>query len=208
MTASVAHEMNQPLTAIAMYAQTCKRLLSQGEVNIEKLISALNKLSDQALRAGEVNERVQHFVRNKQEDRQLLDVNQLLEDIRPLAASDARAHGIDLILTLAEDLPATFCSGINLQQVALSLLRNAFDAMAEIDCRNGSEVRLAPSLFDPFVTSKKHGMGLGLSSCRSLITEEGGQLHFENRGQIGAHFYFMLPTAQPARNRDQESPLE
>jgi len=225
MTASVAHEMNQPLTAIAMYAQACQRLLTHDEVNVEKLSTALNKLSEQALRAGAVNEQVQHFVRNEKEDRQVLDVNELLHDVRPLAASDARAHGIELVLQLAESLPVAYCSGINVQQVALSLLRNAFDAMAEIDCCHGSVVTLTtaltsergqeyirisvldegpgidpllvPGLFDPFVTSKKRGMGLGLSSCRSLITEEGGQLDFENGSPVGAHFFFTLPVARP-----------
>jgi len=217
MTASIAHEMNQPLTAIAMYAQVCMNLLTQPTIAVDKLSGALQKLSDQALRAGAVNERVQQFVRSEEGYRETHDVNQLLEDIRPLAAGDARSHGIDLSYRLELNLPKVCCVGLNVQQVALNLLRNAFDAMQSIDCKHGNSVSVRTNrvgsavrvsvvdegpgidrgvrgrLFDPFATSKKNGLGLGLSACKSLIADEGGELDYFERTPYGVEFWFSLP---------------
>ena len=239
MTASIAHEMNQPLTAIAMYAQACERMLRQSSPDREKLLDALNKLSDQALRAGAVNERVQQFARSEGGPKEALDINLLMQDIRPLAAGDARAHGIELQYKLGEGLPLVLCSGINMQQVVVNLLRNAFDAMAEISCENGNDVVLstelvegeagelqtpsetgsyvrvsvsddgpgisaevARTLFNPFQTSKLNGMGLGLSTCRGLIEDEGGQLEYENRPGYGVTFFFTIPVHRAEGNND------
>lgn len=221
MAASIAHEMNQPLTAIAMYAQTCQRLLAQSEIDIDKLTGALNRLADQALRAGAVNERVQQFVRHDDRPLELNSINKLLGDIEPLASGDARLHGVKLGFKYSQALPDVRCSGLQIQQVALNLIRNALDAMTEAGCKSGQTVEVLTDqhngmirvsvvdsgpgisdtvekeLFSPFHTTKKQGMGLGLSTCRTLISDHGGRLDFfNNEPAPGATFFFDLPIGE------------
>ncbi len=221
LTASIAHEMNQPLTAIALYAQSCERLLGQKQFDAAKFIDALRKLSDQALRAGAICERIQSFVRHEPEQRCVQSLNDLLSDIEPLASGDAHSCGIELEYRLTPDLPLVSCSAINIQQITLNLLRNAFEAMSDIGCQYGSSVALVsqrvtdaytdaimisvvdqgpgidanlqPALFNPFHTTKKAGVGLGLSTCQTLISKEGGTLDFCNRTPYGCTFWYTLP---------------
>jgi two-component system sensor kinase FixL len=218
MTASIAHEINQPLTAIAMYAQSCLKLLDRNEVDTDRLGAAVIKLNQQSLRAGEVIERIQRFVLNQDSHRESASVNGLLSDLLKLAGSDARMHGIELRFEPSRSLPEVFCDPIQIQQVALNLIRNAIDAMAEIDCRYGNRVTLrtrqtvesrvevsvsdlgpgvasdqAPRMFTAFHTTKSDGMGMGLSICRTIIEGHGGTLDFRNQ-KTGATFFFTLPT--------------
>jgi two-component system sensor kinase FixL len=226
MTASIAHEINQPLTAISMYAQAGMRLIDRGEPDLGRLREALDKLNTQSLRAGAVIERIQRFARAQESQREVVDVNALIEDLVKLAEADARLHDMQLALNLADDLPTVFGEPIQIQQVALNLIRNAIDAMNEIDCRHGRRIEIATELenaehirisvadlgpgvaedqmelvFTPFHTTKKEGMGMGLSICRSIIAEHGGILSFANNFAgnegPGATFFFTLPTGTP-----------
>jgi two-component system sensor kinase FixL len=216
MTASIAHEINQPLTAISMYAQASLKLLDR-EDGREKVRDALEKLNTQSLRAGAVIERIQRFARAQETTREMVVPNELIVDLLKLAESDARMHDIQIELSLADDLPEVFADPVQLQQVVLNLIRNGIDAMNEIGCRNGRSIRLATRqtgdeleisvadqgpgvaddqldlLFTPFHTTKKEGMGMGLSICRSIVTEHGGELRYRNNRETGATFYFTLP---------------
>jgi two-component system sensor kinase FixL len=218
MTASIAHEVNQPLTAIAMYAQACIRLLDKGDPDIAKIGGILEKLTDQSLRAGEVIERIQRFVQNKGSQRETVDINTLLRDITRLAAGDALLHGIELEFELDPGCPQAACDSVQIQQVVLNLVRNAIDAMFAVGCKYGNRIRVvslqedesvivkiedsgpgiaseqAPLLFKPFQSTKRDGMGMGLAICKTIIEDHDGSLGFENRPEgRGACFYFQLP---------------
>jgi two-component system, LuxR family, sensor kinase FixL len=222
MTASIAHEINQPLTAISMYAQSSLKLIQRGDPDLDKLAAALDKLNTQSLRAGAIIERIQRFARAQESQREILEINELLKDLVKLAEGDARLHDVSITFDLEDDLPPVYCDPIQIQQVALNLIRNAIDAMKAIDCRHGNalaitsrsladgrvEVAVADQgpgvaedqqrlLFKPFHTTKKEGMGMGLSICRTIIGEHGGELAFRNNTGPGATFYFTLPTGVP-----------
>jgi two-component system sensor kinase FixL len=216
MTASIAHEINQPLTAISMYAQASLKLIERGG-SLEKVAEALEKLNTQSLRAGAVIERIQRFARAQESSKELVGLNDLVTDLLKLADSDARMHNIEIQLDLAPEVPVIFADPVQIQQVILNLIRNGIDAMNEISCANGRCIRLetrvtgnaaelkvidqgsgvaedqSDLLFTPFHTTKKEGMGMGLSICRSIVSEHGGELRFRNNDDAGACFYFSLP---------------
>lgn len=217
MTASIAHEINQPLTAISMYAQAVIRLMAKSEVDSTKVLDALQKLNEQSLRAGAVIERIQRFVSHADGDKDFVDLNALIGEIKQLAAGDARLHGVELRLNLDRSLPRVFCDPIQIQQVVLNLVRNAIDAMFEINCEHGRIVTInsgrsnnsvylevvdcgsgvsddvAKTLFTPFNSTKRTGMGMGLSICRNIIEEHGGSMAFHNNEGHGATFVMTLP---------------
>jgi two-component system sensor kinase FixL len=219
MAAGLAHEINQPLSAIATYAQACQRLIRQPDLEIEDVVSALEQINAQALRAGEVIRRLRNFVKNREVKREPVDCARLLEDLRTLAETDARLHNIRLRLDCDQPLPTVYADPIQLQQVVLNLVRNAIDAMSDVpedrrevvlmtrqagdgeveltvvDQGTGLAPEATEHLFNPFFTTKASGTGLGLAISRSIVRAHGGRLwHTPNDG-YGVRFHFTLPVS-------------
>jgi two-component system sensor kinase FixL len=221
MAAGIAHEVNQPLTAIATYAQACQRLLASGDVEESELNAALEQISAQALRAGEVIRRLRSFVKNREVRREPIDANRLLEDIQTLAQTDARHNGVRILVDAAARAPQVKADAVQIQQVILNLVRNSIDAMQDIpeaqreivlrtlvDAEGDVEFMVADrgpgvdpaalaEVFNPFFTTKPRGTGLGLSISRSIVRAHGGKLWCSANPGGGARFFFTLP-AVPA----------
>jgi C4-dicarboxylate-specific signal transduction histidine kinase len=227
MAAGLAHEINQPLSAIATYAQASQRFLKQPEPDIAEVVAALEQINTQALRAGEVIRRLRNFVKNREVKREAVDCGRLLDDLRTLAETDARLHNIRLRIDVDDALPTVYADPIQLQQVVLNLVRNAIDAMAEApedrrevvlmtrvsgegeieitvaDHGSGLAPEATEHLFNPFFTTKSGGTGLGLAISKSIVRAHGGRLwHTPNEGS-GARFHFTLPVSPPRKGSDE-----
>jgi signal transduction histidine kinase len=194
------------------------RLLDKGDEAQDDVVSALQEIGTQAHRAGEVIERMRDFTRGRELDRTVVSVGKIIDDILPLAELDARANRVQLTVDVAPDMPRIVADPVQIQQVILNLLRNGVDAMADMP-EDGRQLRLTAfrdsdhsirvdigdrghgvsdesraRLFTPFFTTKKAGMGMGLAISRSIITAHGGRLDCNNNADIGATFFFTLPT--------------
>jgi two-component system sensor kinase FixL len=227
MAAGLAHEINQPLSAIATYAQACQRFLKQPEPDLADVLAALEQINTQALRAGEVIRRLRNFVKNREVKREAVECGRLLDDLRTLAETDARLHNIRLRIDAQEGLPTVYADPIQLQQVVLNLVRNAIDAMADapeerrevmLTTRRSAEGEveitvadhgsgLAPEatehLFNPFFTTKSGGTGLGLAISKSIVRAHGGRLWHTPNEDSGARFHFTLPVAPATQGNDE-----
>ncbi|MDD5277691.1 MAG: PAS domain S-box protein [Methylovulum sp.] len=218
MASGIAHEVNQPLTAITSYAQTCLHLIKNETINQALLNETLQKTYEQALRAGKIIHRMREFVRSKKPQRSTADINGLIIDALALCGSYIKQHHVKPQLLLAKDLPQLFIDHIQIEQVILNLIKNSIDALSLLPPEkardlsiqtllNGPctlEVRIEDSGFGidengqkniltPFYTTKAEGMGMGLSISRSIIEAHEGTLRFNSQFGKGTTFYFTLP---------------
>lgn len=220
MTNGLAHELNQPLTAIAMYAQAAERLMMQAHPGEEEVISALHHIAAQALRAGEIIRRLRAMVRNRETREEVVDLNELLRGLVILADADARLHDVHLKLDLSTAPLKVMADPIQLQQVLLNLVRNAIEAVQDLDTPRrtvnlctairpagdaevsvidqgpGVDPGIRDRLFDAFFTTKPEGTGLGLAISRSIIENHGGRLAQRPNEPFGSCFYFTLPALE------------
>jgi two-component system sensor histidine kinase DctS len=216
MASTMAHELNQPLSAISSYTTGCLNLLAQGEVAPAELEQALRKTSQQAQRAGRIIRRVHDFVRKRDPTLGCLRMNAVVEEAVGFAEADAKRRGVRVEVALCADDPEIVGDPVLLQQVVLNLLRNAMDAMAatppgarEIRVStaagpDGVTVRIADRgagipedvrahLFQPFFTTKPEGMGMGLNICRSILELHRGRVWADPNVGGGTVFSFSVP---------------
>ncbi len=219
LAASLAHELNQPLSAILSNSQAALRFLSQETPDFGEMRDGLQDIASDARRAGEVIRRIRKLLRKGEMERSAVDINHVVEEVNRLLHSDTVTRDVTVTLELAEGLPQVWGDAAQLQQVTLNLMMNACQAMSgqETDCRTlvvrtvsedgstvavavedsgpGVDPELGNEIFEPFVTSRPTGMGLGLSICRSIIEAHGGQLGTTPNPERGCTFRIVLPAA-------------
>jgi two-component system, LuxR family, sensor kinase FixL len=220
MAAGIAHEINQPLSAIATYAQAGKRVLQHDEPDLAMLAEICGKIDDQARRAGQVIANLRKFIRKQEIETRLLDVNQVVADVMTLIDADARSEGIPLQVRNGEGLAPVRADAVQLQQVLLNLTRNSVDAMrgglgkergiiiateaadggvvriTVTDHGHGVSPQLGDNIFHPFITTKRDGLGVGLAISRTIVQSYGGTLTYADNPGGGSVFTIELP-AQP-----------
>jgi PAS domain S-box-containing protein len=235
MASSLAHELNQPLTAIANYTSGAsarlKLSVSQKQpIPAEDLIELLEKTARQAERAGQVIRRIRGFVKRSDPIRKAIDAQQIVADTLELADIDARERGLNIATQVQENLPQLHVDAILIEQVLLNLIKNGLESMTASSEHRTLEVKvhqvdsqiyfivrdrgcgvpqnIREHLFDSFYTTKADGMGMGLNICRSIIESHQGRLWFEDNPEGGCDFRFTLPVLAGDKLPAQTTPLE
>ena len=218
MASTLAHELNQPLSAIANYCAGCVTRMQSGQWKQDDILAAMQKASYQAERAGKIIRRIREFVKKSEPRRSAVRIDDVLEDAIGFADIDARRLGIRIVAQVAPDLPAVYADRIMIEQVVLNLIRNGCDAMTDsladervllvraqpcgeraievavIDRGHGISEENRQRLFTPFYTTKAEGMGMGLNICRSIVEFHDGRLVVDANPEGGTIFSFTLPT--------------
>jgi two-component system sensor kinase FixL len=219
MAAGIAHEINQPLAAIAAYAQAAKRIVQREPADMSLLDEVCGKIDEQARRAGQVIANLRKFIRKQEIATQPLDLNKVIAGVLNLIEADAHAEGIPVRLDCADELPAVRGDAVQLQQVLLNLTRNAVDAMRQgpqkqrgiaigtrlgpdatirltvADHGHGVSRQLGENIFHPFVSTKREGLGVGLAISRTIVQSYGGSLSYADNPEGGTVFTVALPPA-------------
>jgi two-component system sensor kinase FixL len=220
LAASLAHELNQPLTAIANYSEAARDML-EGEMDDEKsalIQEALDESAKEAIRAGQIVARLRQYISQGETERRPESLSRLITEANALALIGSREHGIDVQVILDSTADLVFVDRVQIQQVLVNLIRNAIDAMMAShakslvvrtdagpeklitvtveDSGSGIGEDVAARLFQPFVSTKETGMGIGLSICRNIIEAHGGRIWFEPKPGGGTIFRFTVPVME------------
>jgi two-component system sensor kinase FixL len=218
MAAGIAHEINQPLAAIENYAQACKKRLGAETVHQEKVEELVGKIRDQTHRAGDVLSRLRAMVKRQPVSMMPVDLNSVIQETIKLANMEAQLHDCRLSVELAPSLPVVVVDSVQIQQVGLNLIRNAIEASNAVSrdnekvvvvktSRNGAnelEVRVtdcglgvtdveADHMFEPFYSTKRSGLGMGLALCRTIVNIHGGKIWHSRGPSAETIFHFSLP---------------
>ena len=217
MASSLAHELNQPLTAISNYSMGAVAMVNAGQTDPQKLLPALEKAAAQAQRAGKIISRIREFVKRSEPRRQRVEIQTIVDNAISLAEIDASKRGIDIEVQVPDGLPKVLADPILIEQVLLNLIKNGLEAMqrnneqpltvavshehntmevAVVDAGHG--VADPQRLFEPFFSTKSEGLGMGLNICRTIIESHHGQLWATPNGPgqaSGTTFRFTLPCA-------------
>jgi C4-dicarboxylate-specific signal transduction histidine kinase len=217
LTASIAHEVNQPLAAVVANADACVAWLSRKQPDLAEAREAAERATQGATRASEVIARIRSLITKATPEKCRVQINHVIEQTAALAEGQAARNHVAIKLELASDSSIVLGDSIQLQQVILNLVMNGIEAMATVtdrprtlilrsESQSGSEIRIAVQdsgiglsqevkgrLFEPFFTTRTKGMGMGLSVSRSIIEAHGGRLWAESKGCAGSIFQFTLP---------------
>jgi len=218
MASGIAHEVNQPLSAISSYTQASLNLINSENPDLVQLSEILDKTRQQALRAGRIIHRMREFVKSRSKHLSIADVNTLIHEAVSLCSAELKKNDIKLTFELESDLPPIYIDNIHIEQVIINLIRNSIDALQTMSAKqqrcltihsrlthdNGIRIRIRDNgpgidqdqqqkILMPFYTTKADGMGMGLSISRSLIEAHEGTLRFNSKPGKGSNFYFTLP---------------
>jgi two-component system sensor kinase FixL len=217
MAAGLAHELNQPLSAIATYARACDRFLSMSEPDLEETRSSVREIANEAMRAGDIIRRLRQVMGGRATEQRPTDISALMADLAVLAEADARVHKTQITFDLAEGLPQIRADHAQLQQMILSLVRNAIEALESVASSNrrvivrtgrfrdshielsvsdngpGVDPTIVERLFAPFVSTKASGTGLGLSISETIARAHGGTIGYRPAEPTGACFFVHIP---------------
>ena len=222
LTASLAHEVNQPIAAAVTSANSCFHWLASDVPNLERARAAATRIVKDATRAAEIISRVRLLFQKGTQQLELIDVNEVIEEMIVLLRGEATRYSISVRTELAEDLPPVMGDRVQMQQVMMNLMMNSVDAMKTVDGTrelaiqsqraekeqllvsvSDTGVGLPPQqtdqIFNAFFTTKPHGTGMGLRICRSIIESHGGRLWATDNSPRGASFHFALSTKIEAR---------
>lgn len=217
MASGIAHELNQPLTAIATTAFACIQMLEADAISKEKLADVMETIGLQAERSGEIIRQLRQWVRKEQPERSLINLNQLIQEVLLLIKPEARKASVLVVHRLDERIKKVSVQPIQIEQVVLNLLKNAIEAVSDNDLSHrkllistemagkhavivsvqdsgpGIEDKILAGLFDPFITSKENGLGLGLSISKGIIEANQGNIYLDSTSSDGSIFRFTLP---------------
>ena len=219
MSASIAHELNQPLAGIASNASAGQRFIDRGNIDLQEIRDLLTDISADARRASDVMRQIRGMIRKEQTPRQRINLNDIVMNVVHMVGPDALLHSCELKTSLDERSPTVEADPIQMQQVLVNLIMNAFDAMREIpvprrkveiatqqngdgtvctsvrDYGAGISGETSERMFEQFFTTKTEGLGMGLAIVRSIVESHGGKIEAENVEGAGARFSFILPTS-------------
>ena len=216
LTASLAHEVNQPITAVINGASTCVRWLSRNEPDVAEALEAASGVVRNARRAADIVNRIRSISKKEDSKKHLANVNELIREIIALLRSEAGKHSVSIRTDLDPDLPWVIADSVQMQQVMMNLILNSIDAMKGVDRTRELAIRsqrvgnrqlmisvsdtgvglpqdYIDRIFDAFFTTKAHGIGLGLRISRTIVESHGGRLWATNNSPRGASFCFTLP---------------
>jgi len=217
LAASIAHELNQPLTAVVTHAYACREWLREGTLNVTKASATADKIVQESTRAGAVVSRVRALFRKEVHARELTDMNGLIRSVARLLREEAIRRDVSIRLMLSDETPKLAVDPVQIQQVLLNLVMNGMEAMSGssgqrelvigsrrknedeavisvADQGSGIPEHIRERLFDPFFTTKPDGTGMGLAICRSIVEMHDGKIWAENGLRGGAVFHFTVRT--------------
>jgi C4-dicarboxylate-specific signal transduction histidine kinase len=216
LTASLAHEVNQPITAAVTGASTCVRWLTRDDPDLGEAREAALGVIRNAKRAADIINRIRSISKKGESKRQLIDIDEVIGEIVTLLRNEANRYSISIVTDLEANLPTVMADSVQVQQVIMNLIMNSFDAMKNVDrtrelvirSRRGEDQCLVISvtdsgvglpseqksqIFDALFTTKSHGLGVGVRSSRSIVESHGGRLWAADNSPHGASFFFTLP---------------
>lgn len=227
MASGIAHELNQPLTAIATSSFACIQMLESGGIDKDKLVDVLETIGLQAEHSGEIIKQLRQFVRKEQPERSIININDLINEVLLFIEPEARKSAVRIVRKMDENIYKVLAQPIQIEQVLLNLLKNSIEALQTVDKAHktliiktevaggnavvvtvedngpGIDDKIKEGLFDPFVTSKTDGLGLGLSISQGIIESHHGKLYLHTMGS-GTVFRFALPVASKVNDINEK----